>query len=48
MDTYEVVYDIEGEVLSAWVEADSPVEAQQSFLKEHAGQKAVVLVVVRQ
>ena len=48
MDTYEVVYDIDGEVLSAWVEADTPVEARQSFLKEHTGRKAVVLVVVRQ
>ena len=48
METYEVVYDIDGEVLCAWVEADTPVEAQQSFLKEHEGLKAVVLVVVRQ
>ncbi|HKK02018.1 MAG TPA: hypothetical protein VJ955_07610 [Desulfuromonadales bacterium] len=48
MNSYEVVYDVEGEVLSAWVEAETPVAAQMTFLEEHAGQKAVVLAVVRQ
>ena len=48
MNTYEVVYDIDGEVLSAWVEAETPVAAQKTFLQEHPEQKAVVLAVVLQ
>ena len=48
MNTYEVVYDVDGEVSSAWIEASTPAEAQRRFLDQYAGAPALVLAVVRQ
>jgi hypothetical protein len=50
MPTYEVTYEVRGEVRSALVEAPTPVEAARRFAETEEGRQeaVVVLCVVRQ
>jgi hypothetical protein len=48
MNTYEVTYDLEGEIRSERVSAPSPSEAARLFREQNRETQAVVLCVVRQ
>jgi len=48
MHTYQVTYDVGGDIRTAMVEASGPVEATRIFLAQHRAENPVVLCVVRQ
>lgn len=48
MALFEVTYEINEEMASMKLEAESPVEAARIFTENHAEPGAVVLCVVRQ
>jgi len=48
MHTYQVTYDVGGEIRSTLIEATGPVEATRLFLAQYREDNPVVLCVVRQ
>lgn len=48
MTTYEVTFEVDGEVRSELIAAPSPSEATRLFREQNREKKAVVLCVVRQ
>jgi hypothetical protein len=48
MNTYEVTYDLKGEIRSELVSAPTPSEAARLFREQNPEKNAVVLCVVRQ
>jgi hypothetical protein len=48
MQTYQVTYDVGGDIRSALIEASGPVEATRLFLEQNRSEYPVVLCVVRQ
>lgn len=48
MHTYQVTYDVAGDIRSTLVEATGPVEATRLFLEQNREGNPVVLCVVRQ
>ena len=48
MNTYEVSYQVDGEVREQLVEATTPVEAQMKFLQNKPEGNVVVICVVLQ
>lgn len=48
MHTYQVTYDVGGDIRSVLIEATGPVEATRLFREQHREENPVVLCVVRQ
>jgi hypothetical protein len=48
MHTYQVTYDVGGDIRSSLIEATGPVEATRLFLAQNREGNPVVLCVVRQ
>jgi len=48
MHTYQVTYEVGGDVRTALIDASGPVEATRLFLERHREENPVVLCVVRQ
>lgn len=48
MHTYQVTYEVAGEIRTALIDASGPVEATRLFVEQHRAENPVVLCVVRQ
>lgn len=48
MNTYEVTFEVDGEIRSQLIAAPTPSEAARLFQEQNRGKTVVILCVVRQ